>query len=86
MGGGDCGRARVFSNHFGNVYTVEVPSLSVHTSLHTHSEHCDNVFDLINKLYINKSMGPDEMHPGLLRELEHFFANPSSVCFSLSVT
>ncbi|CAI2723786.1 unnamed protein product [Schistosoma spindalis] len=87
----DFGKAQVFSNYFSNVYTIEAPFPSAHTNPPTHTLDSVtinelDVFDLLNKLDIGKSVGPDELHPRLLKELSSFVANPLSICFKLSVT
>lgn len=45
-----------------------------------------DVFGLLNELNTGKPLGPGEMHPRLPEKLAHFVSNPSSICFSLSVT
>ena len=46
--------------------------------------HDEMVLDLLRKLDTHKSMGPDGLHPGVLRELVHVAAKPLSIILQQS--
>jgi len=46
--------------------------------------HDEMVLDLLQKLDAHKSMGPDGLHPRVLRELVHVGAKPLSITIQQS--
>lgn len=70
---------------------MKIPSPSVHINLLIHTldtvtiEELD-IFCLLAKLHMGKSVISDEIQPRLLKQLANFDTNPSIICSSLSVT
>ena len=84
-------KADILQNQYSSVFTIEpcqdLPSLDRRTNNRIPEIEIDKVMveNEINKLNVNKSMGPDEIHPRLLKELVAFVAEPLSCLFNKTI-
>ena len=89
-------QANMFNNYFSSVFTKEdLHNIPIPTNLFNDLE-CNSLHEIfisekmvlekLEKLNINKSQGPDEIHPKLLYELRYQLAKPLTALFKNSVT
>ena len=88
----DLEKAEAFSDHFSKVYTVEVDDDFLKLPCVLPSNSMDNitftdidVMSQLNKLKLDKSPGPDMLHPRVLHELREVLAKPLTVLFNQSL-
>ena len=88
----DGDKAEVFSNFFSKVFTVEdmqnVPLCEMEaeiTKLIDIQLTTEDVYKLLSKLKINKSPGPDKIHPQVLKECAAQLATPLQKLFRKSL-
>lgn len=89
-------QANMFNNYFSSVFTKEdlhnIPNpTNLFNDLEGNSLHEifiseEMVLEKLEKLNMNKSQGPDEIHPKLLHELRYQLVKPLTALFNNSVT
>ena len=88
----DAGKARVLLQQFSSVFTVESPDSPEFPSRVIHEEDQDlsiNVEEVekkLKELNVNKSAGPDGIHPRVYRELSSAIALPLCTIFNKSLS
>jgi hypothetical protein len=87
----DSDKAEVLLNYFSSVFTQEpdgpIPTLEdkiTDESLAKAEFSEKQVMDKLLDLNVNKSAGPDEIHPRILRELARSIASPLTIIFNTS--
>ncbi|CAM4643947.1 unnamed protein product [Lepidochelys kempii] len=86
----DVEKANVLNAFFASVFTNKVSSQSVLLGITTWgidgqpSVEKEGVRDYLEKLDVHKSMGPDELHPRVLKELAAVIAEPLAIIFENS--
>ena len=84
-------KADILQNQYSSVFTIEpsldLPSLDRRTANTIPGLEIDKVMveKEIEKLNVDKSMGPDEIHPRLLKELVAFVAEPLTRLFNKTI-
>ena len=85
----DQGKAEAFSDHFSKLYTIEsdepfttLPCIMSKNSMGDIIFNEGDVMHQLAKLKINKSPGPDLLHPMVLFELRDVLVEPFTVLFN----
>ena len=85
-------KANILSDYFASVFTNEpLGKLPQMTPIEIHNElkdlfiNKDMVLKLLQNLKIDKSPGPDNLHPRLLFEIKESIAEPLNIIFNLSL-
>lgn len=84
------GKAEALNNHFTSVFTKEpqgeVPELQRKStsSINNVTFTREKITKKLAKLQINKSAGPDKIHPRVLKELSSFITKPLCIIFTNS--
>ena len=87
----DQDKANILQDQFLSVFTNEcstnIPLLPSRTSAIVNNIHVteDNVLKLLKELNVNKSVGPDEMHPKMLTEISDVIAGPIAILFNMTI-
>ena len=87
----DGDKANVFGDYFSGVFTQEPEAKFKELPHRTPSFPCDNVsftdeviLDKLKNLKVNKSPGPDLLHPRILYEVRHLIVTPLRLIFETS--
>ena len=87
----DKDKADVVQNQFSSMFTQEpegdIPRLAPRTDAKVNNIHvtAEMVLELLKTLKINKSCGPDDIHPMMLKELAELLASPVATLFNMSI-
>ena len=89
----DGDKAKVFASFFSSVFTKEprsyIPEPTVRdipTMIDTVKIDQDMVRKKLHKLDPSKSIGPDKVHPGILKELIDTIKTPLTIIFNATLT
>ena len=84
-------KANILQKQFSSVFTNEpdgiLPRINQRTdaSIPNLRINLDSVKETLQMLNVNKSMGPDGLHPMLLKELSECLAQPLTVLFNMTL-
>ena len=88
----DKSKADLFQEYFGGVYTKETDNDMPHFDERQYEEALTRINiteDMINKkikkIKVNKSPGPDKIHPRVLHEIAHVICIPLQIIFQTSI-
>ena len=87
----DLDKANILQDQFSSVFTREsttnVPFLPKRTAAMINNIHVTEelVLKLLQALNVSKSVGPDCMHPRLLKELAPYIAGPLALLFNMTM-
>jgi len=88
----DDGKANQFQNYFGGVYTQEPEGDMPYFEERQYSEILSNIniteetiLKKLKKIKINKSPGPDSIHPRVLREISDEICIPLKIILNISL-
>ena len=89
----DYDKAQAFNNYFSTVFTVEsrnalpkVTNKKCTTSMKEITITADMVLKKLNCLNVNKSAGPDGIHPRILQEVKHEIVDALCIIFNESIS
>ena len=87
----DQDKANILQNQFSSVFTHEpegdIPRIASRTDSRIPNLYVteEMVLNQLTKLNVNKSCGPDEIHPRMLIELADYIAEPVALLFNLTI-
>ena len=87
----DQDKANILQNQFSSVFTHEpegeIPRIASRTDSRISNLYVteEMVLNQLTKLNVNKSCGPDEIHPRMLIELADYIAEPVALLFNLTI-
>ena len=89
----DLEKSEVLNDFFGSVFTVEdksdipvfIPNKPINSFVNTVNITVEDMSNALNSLKMNKSPGPDGLHPRVLKELSKEIAYPLKYIFDLTI-